>query len=101
MRFQDLREKNSERLGQIHSACLQWTIADWACAVGGECGELLNKIKKLRRGDDIKLGDVADEMADTVIYLDLLASELGIDLAQAVRNKFNRTSAQFGVDILL
>ena len=36
--------------------------------------------------------EVSDELADTVIYLDLLAFRLGIDLGAAVGDKFNRTS---------
>ena len=42
-----------------------------------------------------------DEIADTFIYLDLLAQSQGIDLGEAVRNKFNRTSDKLGCDIKL
>jgi hypothetical protein len=36
-----------------------------------------------------------------VIYLDLLAARAGIDLADAVRSKFNRTSGQVCSDVTL
>lgn len=39
---------------------------------------------------------LADEIADTFIYLDLLAQSQGIDLETAVIDKFNRTSAKIG-----
>jgi NTP pyrophosphatase (non-canonical NTP hydrolase) len=36
------------------------------------------------------------ELADVVIYVDLLAARLGIDLGQAVIDKFNATSKKVG-----
>jgi len=54
----------------------------------------LNKVKKLRRGDPIKIEDIADEIADTIIYLDLLAARLEINLDDAVRRKFNEVSTR-------
>ena len=45
--------------------------------------------------------DVADEMADAVIALDLLAAEMGIDLSEAVARKFNRTSVKYGMQTRL
>lgn len=42
--------------------------------------------------------DLAVEIADTFIYLDLLAQSQGIDLETAVIDKFNRTSTKIGYD---
>lgn len=39
---------------------------------------------------------IGDEIADVVIYLDLLAERLGIDMGEAVIRKFNRTSEKVG-----
>lgn len=64
-------------------------------AMTGEQGELANLLKKIRRGDftlDEKRDEVAKEIADVAIYLDLLAAKLGIDLGKAVREKFNEVS---------
>jgi len=36
-----------------------------------------------------------------IIYLDLIADKAGIDLATAIRNKFNKDSAKHGFDVLL
>ena len=61
-------------------------LAFRAIEVADEAGELLGAIKKLLRaergiaGTTLSLQDVADEMGDTVISLDLLAIELGFDL---------------------
>lgn len=60
--------------------------------MAGECGEACNLIKKLRRGEDVPTEDIAFELADLVIYADLLAERLGIDLGAAVRAKFNFVS---------
>ena len=60
--------------------------------MGGECGECLNFIKKMRRGDKIDSKDIAFELADIIIYADLLAARLDIDLDTAIVKKFNITS---------
>lgn len=85
-----------------------WTGADWGTAMGGECGEALNVIKKLRRlecgmppgPDDPPEPELkkmlADELADTFLYLDLLASFYDVDLPAAIVSKFNRVSARQG-----
>lgn len=105
MTFEELRRANVERCEGAFHPISAWSLTDWATAAAGEMGEACNVIKKLRRLD-IKSGftresewnpsglrsDLADEIADTVIYLDLLAEAAGIDLANAVRSKFNAVS---------
>lgn len=83
-----------------------WSLSDWMTATLGELGEAANVLKKLNRCRDGIVGnektedelrrDFADEIADTFIYLDLLAQAAGIDLPEAVRTKFDRTSAKIG-----
>ncbi len=41
------------------------------------------------------------KLADAVTYLDLLAARMGIDLEQAVQEKFNIVSAKIGSEIRL
>lgn len=75
--------------------------------LGGEVGEALNVVKKLERarigisGSTATVQDLADELADVVICVDLLAAEYGIDLDVAIREKFNKTSKKMGFDIFL
>lgn len=89
-----------------------WSVTDWSNAAAGEMGEVCNAVKKLRRleekfrgisdrGRQITtraraLDVIADEIADTVIYLDLLALRLKIDMREAVVRKFNKTSKRYG-----
>lgn len=83
-----------------------WSLSDWMTATLGELGEAANVTKKLNRYRDGIPGNketeaelremLADELADTFIYLDLLAMAAGIDLPSAVRSKFDRTSAKIG-----
>lgn len=83
-----------------------WTLSDWMTAVAGELGEAANVAKKLNRVRDGIVGNketpeelrsaLADELADTFIYLDLVAQSQGIDLEAAIIEKFNRTSAKIG-----
>lgn len=70
----------------------------------GEAGEAANVIKKIRR-HETGLGDSANtppmdeliqnleaELADVIIYADLLADFYGINLEDAIKEKFNHTS---------
>lgn len=91
-----------------------WGGADWSNAMCGEAGEAANVVKKMRRHETRRQGGphaplpyntadwehlrsaLADELADVVLYLDLLADHYDIDLEQAVREKFNRVSEAQG-----
>ncbi len=123
--FRALRAQNSSRLARWHGDDEDWTLADWSNAMCGEAGEAANVVKKIRRTDSVlwdkqkysgdgatghaKLADLsavearkvlvehlADELADVICYADLLAHHAGIDLAEAVCNKFNRVSEAQG-----
>jgi NTP pyrophosphatase (non-canonical NTP hydrolase) len=85
-----------------------WSLSDWFTALTGELGEAANIAKKLNRerdgivGNDLPeedlRGALADEIADTFIYLDLLAQSEGINLADAVCSKFSKTSKKIGCE---
>lgn len=69
----------------------------------GEVGELCNKIKKWLReamgavGTRTTLEEIADEMGDAQITLDLLAQKFDINLGEVTRAKFNKTSDKYGL----
>ena len=102
--FEKLRRENVSRKVRWHGEADEWSGADWGNAMAGECGEACNVIKKLRRHEthtgttyntppeDELIEQLAHEIADVVIYADLLADKYGIDLGRAVREKFNRVS---------
>lgn len=102
--FAQLREQNVKRCARWHDdTTTTWTIADWSNAMCGEAGELANVVKKIRREQDGVKGIMdpsfeelrsmaADEIADVISYLDLLAHYLGIDMDVALVSKFNRVS---------
>lgn len=114
LKFADLREANLRRLPLFKNARGEtahsqpdgsdWSDSDWLMAVTGELGEFANLRKKVLRGDmsmeDAKQ-DLADELADVVIYIDILASRLGVDLGAAVVSKFDRVSDRVGCDVKL
>ena len=105
--FADLRAANLLRSGEWQSS-EEFGAMFFAVATGGECGEALNVMKKLERGRiDAKsragvypttatINDLANEMADTIIYMDLWAQSIGIDLWRAVVAKFNAKSVEMG-----
>lgn len=78
-----------------------------AIELGGETGELLNKIKKYLRfkagmvGGEDNLEDVADELGDVAICCSLLAIQLGISLGDVTARKFNKTSEKHGFPVTL
>jgi NTP pyrophosphatase (non-canonical NTP hydrolase) len=61
--------------------------------MSGETGELLNKLKKIKRGDfPLDKEDVAEEVADVITYAFLLLSELGVDPEKAIMGKFEKVN---------
>jgi NTP pyrophosphatase (non-canonical NTP hydrolase) len=81
-----------------------WSPSDWLTAVTGELGELASLLKMRNRERDGLPGNkfspsdrqVADELADVLTYLDLLAATLGVDLGRAAAQKFNEVSKRVG-----
>jgi len=106
--FYRLRKQNIKRCEDVFHPVNSWSPTDWATAMAGECGEACNEIKKLRRldGADNNIDTpekraqlrqkTANELADLIIYADLLAARMGIDLGQAVIDKFNEVSIKRG-----
>lgn len=114
MQMQDFsvfnRRRCEDKKGFNHTLD-SWSLSDWITATTGELGEAANVAKKLNRVRDGIPGNsetpeelqaaLADEIADTFIYLDLLAQSQGINLEEAVLDKFNRTSEKIGYDRIL
>ena len=104
--FSPLREANTKRQ-QEWDPDGQLTLAYRGNELAGEVGEACNKIKKLERerlglrGTRTTLAEAAEELADVVICTDLIAMQLGIDLARAVQDKFNATSEKYGLETQL
>ena len=113
MTFAEVTEANAQRCARWHGGFPLnedgWTGADWSNAMQGEAGEAGNVVKKLRRlecslvgnrGADrepaVLLAQLGEELADTFIYLDLLATYYGVDLQAAIVAKFNAVSEREG-----
>lgn len=80
--------------------------------LGEEAGEVQGAVKKIIRARQKIAGNkgqteaellakTSDELADLVINASRIANALDIDLDTAIRSKFNRKSAEAGVDVLL
>lgn len=118
-----LQRMNLARVAGFGMAIEDWTPMAWGSELAEEVGEfqrevlllgsvlgkVLGAVKKRSRvphptepGKDISgkpvpsLDAVAAELADVVIVTNLLASRLGVDLNNAVRLKWNATSAKVG-----
>lgn len=112
--FNTLRAANKERLPQFKNAKGEsahsqddgsdWSPAQWLQAVVGELGEYANLRKKFERGDIDKEefhALASKELADVQTYLDILAWQLGIDLGQATKEKFNEVSNRVGSSVYI
>ena len=96
--FDELRKANVSRCEQVFHPLDSWSPTDWGNAMAGEAGETCNILKKMRRQNfernEVYILDLAKELADTAVYLDLLAARMRIDLGEAIRQKFNEVSEE-------
>lgn len=101
-----LRKKNRARVpafrkGSTAFASKAFSLIFAANELGGETGELQNRIKKYARGllhmaggdcSREQKNEIGYELADVIICADLVALEMDIDLDQIVQSKFNMTT---------
>ncbi|WP_456453493.1 MazG-like family protein [Thermococcus sp.] len=107
MNFRELSERalkfrEERRWGKYH------TPKNLAISLAVELGELLEHFQWKTNGEIVeavkdpgKREAIADEMADVVIYLALLAHELGIDLDGAVERKLRKNEKKYPVNTVL
>lgn len=112
LNFSELREANITRQRVLWPS-EKWNPVDWSNAFAGEAGEVCNAVKKLRRIADgtntakdpqtefEAIEAIGDEIADAIIYADLLAAKLGIDLSRTIRSKYNKVSDRYGCNLKL
>lgn len=106
--LRQLRAANIARTNEMGFPLDAWNPLEWAGAMAGEAGEACNFAKKINRRElgvgvfnDASIEELrealAKELADVIIYADLLSASLGIDLAQALAKKFNEKSEEYGM----
>jgi len=105
LNFDEFRKANVLRCEDAFFELDHWSPQEWSNALAGEVGEACNITKKMLRGDHTSDGSwheaLAKELADVVTYADLLAARCGIDLGEAVRDKFNEVSRRRNSSIFL
>jgi len=103
--FKTLREANLARAKEWH-ANVEIDLTFRGNEFAGELAEaaiVCNTIKKIRReelglvGSRATVQQLADELADVIICVDLIAMEYGIDMDVATAEKFNKTSIERGL----
>ena len=104
--FSERNRMRCESPNGFNHALSSWSLSDWMTATAGEIGEAANIIKKLNRYRDGIPGNseskeqlqanLADEIADAAIYLDLLAQAAGFDLETIREAKFAKSSVKIG-----
>lgn len=111
--FAEFSATNLERAKRWHRGDIaMWTISDWLMAMAGEAGEACNAGKKLKRIEEDILNfstdphrhivnkedafdKIVEELADTVIYCDLVAHRINRSLVKAIIAKFNLVSERY------
>ncbi len=112
--FDYVAEQNHIRAQRWHGehGLREWSPAEWTNALAGEVGELCNLTKKILRHDlgiqqlaeqegrdyhnpgvrSWLVERAAEEIAVSFIYLDLVATRLGLNLYDIIVDKWNLTS---------
>lgn len=104
----DLSFRGNETAGEIGEAVEEILnllgLSSALIAAGGRASNIIKKLERERmgiRGSRSSKENLAKELADVIICIDLIASNLKIDLAKAVREKFNESSEKMGLKTLL
>ena len=94
-----------DRLDKLLSSIIQFRDErDWkqfhtpenlAKSISIEAGELL---EHFQWGDVAKKEDIADELADVLIYSLLLADTLGVDVSDIINKKIESNKKRFPID---
>jgi hypothetical protein len=99
-----LRVLNLNRVELFGHKLHDWNPLEWAGCMCGEAGEAANIAKKLRRiadGCRVNTGEASEEemirklgteIAGTLVYADLLAASVGLDLRTIIIEEFDRVS---------
>lgn len=108
MEIKDFSKKNRERNVAFTGDAQFPTMAEWACALAGEAGEVCDAVKKLslfkagllrkEATEEGLIKNIGEEIADTVMYCDLLADHFGFNLEEIIVDKFNRKSIEFKME---
>lgn len=102
MDLQELRNANEKRHIEWAQG-VEIPLSFRGLELAGEAGEACNELKKLERtrlgmvGGKQDIEDLQEELADVLVCVDLIAMDLGINLGEALRAKFNKTSEKYGL----
>jgi len=89
--------RDREMWGALDPDRMDWSPEEYLTAVVAELGEFAHLLKDKNMGSGrAPLRDFEDELADTAIFLDLLAASIGVDLEAAILRKWNEVSARVG-----
>jgi NTP pyrophosphatase (non-canonical NTP hydrolase) len=103
--LKELRQANKTRAAEWGAEGI--TLSYRGNELAGEVGEACNLIKKLDRerlgyvGTRASLQELIEELADVIICVDLIAMDLGVELEDEVKAKFNKTSSKYGLETRL
>ena len=92
-----LRQANAAR----ETAAGDWGLDAWLLACQHSLGKAVTQAHLARRGQDLNVNDFATALADLMIYVDLLAAYMQLDLVDYVAHRFNEASDARKSDVRL
>lgn len=92
--------RGNEAAGEIGEALEEGILLLLLGAAGGRVSNMVKKLARERlglRGSRVTNQSLAEELADAIICVALIANNRNIDLGEAVRAKFNATSEKYNL----
>ena len=91
MEINEFARMSYERSKSNETGRFDWEF--YTIAMAGECGELLNTLKKVKRKDfPLDKERFGEEVADVITYAMILLMELGIDPQKAIMGKYEKVN---------
>lgn len=102
--IKDFSEANRVRQLEWDTGTEKVSLSFRGLELAGEVGEACNIMKKLERermgliGSNSNVESLAEELADVLICVELIALQFGLDMDREKRLKFNKTSNKYGLN---
>jgi hypothetical protein len=99
--LEQLQQVCLKRCREVFDGVGGWTVLEWAGAANGASGKAMDLCRRMRLGEPVDPDEIMRELATSIIYQAILAAKINGHLDDAIREEFNRKSAELGVSFRL
>ena len=96
MTFQELSSKNIALCREVYPKACTMAPERLAAMLAHKMGDVCTLLKSLQAGEDIDTHSIGQQFAETIICADLLCWRFGINLGDAVAERFNADAEKRG-----